>query len=149
LINAKGELTLPKINALGGKFNCAACAMALDLYLRKGGVFIAEYAPPRIRKGQIQSDMEAIMGSPFVDMKNLAQVEAAIAGAAPGRGGILFMEGATGGGHVFNVINVGGRALAIDMQAQGLGEVWRGTVADMLRNNGFTGGIYVKLMLTN
>ena len=149
LINAKGELTLPKINGVGGEFNCAACAMALDLYLRKGAVFIAEYAPPRIRKGQIQSDMEAIMGSPFVDMKNLAQVEAAIAGAAPGRGGILFMKGATGGGHVFNVINVGGRALAIDMQAQGLGEVWRGTVGDMLRNNGFTGGIYVKLMLTN
>lgn len=149
LINAKGELTVPRINYFKGEFNCAACAMSLDLYLRKGALFVAEFAPPRVRQGHIQADMEALLESRFLDM-SASKIETMIGYMPPGKGGIVFMEQPGGvGGHVFNVVNVGGRAVAIDMQAQGLGMKWHGSLSEMLNESGFgSSNVQLKLMLT-
>lgn len=145
--NDGGWFTAPVINPGRGLFNCNACSIAFDLWRRKGYVMKAFRDPPRAREGMIMADIEKILGGTWQQVSSPAEVESSFAALADGEGGVLYMN--QNGAHVFNVVKLGGKVIAVDMQAQGLGRLYRGTVSEMLVDKGFTNPKELQLLVTH
>lgn len=145
LYNAIGRFTAPFINRARGWRNCAACTIAFDIYRRYGRVTMARELPPASRRGNIYRDMERLLGGKWEAVDSAADVEARMATMDSGEGGVLYMsEGGrdaagnvVGRAHVFNIVKLGGRVYAIDMQAAGLGRKAYGSIGEMLWRSGF------------
>lgn len=99
------------INPGKGKTNCRGCALSVDVLLAGGA---RSNALPRLPRGDLK-DLERLYGRKFRN-RSFSNIVKDIQKAGPGARGIVW-GGDEEGGHVFNVVNYGGRVTFLDGQS--------------------------------
>ncbi|EFH29111.1 YD repeat protein [Streptomyces sviceus ATCC 29083] len=99
------------INPAGGKTNCRACVISLDQLMANGA---RSSAIPNLERGS-EKVIEDFYGVRF-RARSFSNIVADMQKAGPGARGIVWGLDADGG-HVFNVINSGGRVTFLDGQS--------------------------------
>jgi papain fold toxin 1 (glutamine deamidase) of polymorphic toxin system len=117
------------INPKGGQMNCRACVLAVDSTL--GGA--PGSALPRIGAGPIDV-LEQHYGTSFRDT-NLSGIVEDMTRAGDGARGIVCVSGRGPVGHVFNVINDGGKIVFLDGQTGTANHVAKWLNYKLLRTN--------------
>jgi filamentous hemagglutinin len=101
------------INKVGGKTNCANCAIATDSTLAGSPASALDSSSTKVR------DVSKFYGGkPFVATTGPKGIETIMTQAGPGSRGIVFgYRGPSADGHFFNVVNQGGTVRFLDGQS--------------------------------
>ncbi|MFG2359962.1 RHS repeat-associated core domain-containing protein [Streptomyces sp. NPDC048521] len=99
------------INPKGGETNCRACVLSVDILLGSGA---RSNALPALQRGSV-SALEEIYGRKF-RTRSFSNIVTDMQKAGPGARGIVWGLDKRGG-HVFNVVNYGGRVTFLDGQS--------------------------------
>jgi filamentous hemagglutinin len=121
--------SIRNVNKIGGKQNCANCAIATDATLAGN--------PASALNGGLthMSALEAHFGRAFSSLTSASRIEAQMLKAGDGARGVIFGSRGTDPGHFFNVINQNGKIRFFDGQTGGAANLDGFTGFSLLRTN--------------
>lgn len=121
--------SIKNVNKIGGKQNCANCAIATDATL-------AGNPASALNGGRtLVSDVEKFFGKRFGSLTSASRIEAQMLRAGDGARGVVFGSRGSQTGHFFNVVNQKGTIRFLDGQTGGTASLSGFKGFSLLRTN--------------